>query len=378
MAPPQQLTQSILPKTHTISGELHQIRAYVDATNTRVSYISSLLSSTSTDEITEIKRAMKDAHRGLEKLEAQFRGLPSLKEVVEITGQVWSTYRRLRVLEEGLRDLRAVKKVSERVLITGEEAECEEIEEITDMREEEAVVVYVPSGAKRRMLCVNGDERERDEVKGIGNCRPELYMMSGALSAPPEREGTLPEYVDTDEEDTSSNEVFPTPNGEDAQNTGHISFSSGCGSTTLTSDSHFVLRRGSSRRRYSLRAVPKPRDEVIASMSKETHHTSVTLHDADVVREGSTSGWLTTLAIMSGLEDDRYVLPILTFIKIHEARDLKSWLVNHGYLQRSRSISRIERVLHFIFALQIGCRLETIAVMFSRSPRQVERWASFS
>jgi hypothetical protein len=370
-SPSKSQPQTAPPKTHTIAGELHQIRAYVDATNTRISYISSLLSNTSTDEITEIKRRLKDAHRGLEKLETRFRGLPSLKEVVEITGQVWNIYTRLRVLEEGLRDIRNVKEQvnRERGFVEGDK--IEEGGKVREMREGEAGVVYVPSGAKRRMLYIDGrvgSERRKNE-----NHDSETYMMSGGLSTLFDPEGSLPEYIDTDEEDTSSNEISSTPNGEETQNAGYNSFSSGCGSTTLKSDSHFVVRRLSSRRTYALRAVPKSRDEVIASMSVEMHRTSITLHDPDRGREGSTSGWLTTLAIMSGLEDGRYVLPILTFIKIHEVRDLKKWLVDRGFLQRSGSVSRIERVLHFIFVLQIGCRLETIAVMFSRSPREVQR-----
>jgi len=138
------------------------------------------------------------------------------------------------------------------------------------------------------------------------------------------------------------------------------------------SDSHFIVRWLSSRRTYSLRVVPKPRDEVIAGMSGEMHRASVTLHDPNREREGSSSSWLTTLAIMSGLEDGRYVLPILTFLKIHEVRDLKKWLIDRGFLPSFGSLSRIERVLHFIFVLQ-SYRLEAVAVIFSQSPKHVER-----
>lgn len=243
--------------------------------------------------------------------------------------------------------------------------------EIEEMREEQTVVVYVPSGAKRRMFCVDGESG--NETKKNGNCNSETYVMSGALPRLPNHQETLPEYVDTDEEETSVNKTSSMPNGGKIHGGGRTFLSSTHGSTTLNSDYHFVVRQHDSRRTCSLRAVPKPRDEVIAHMRGEMHRTSVELHDPDKVREGSTSGWLTTLAIMSGLEDDRYVLPILTFIKVHEVKDMKKWLIDRGCLQRSGSVSRIERVLHFIFALQMGCRLEMIAVMFSRSPRQVER-----
>ncbi|KAF2796124.1 hypothetical protein K505DRAFT_300904 [Melanomma pulvis-pyrius CBS 109.77] len=162
------------------------------------------------------------------------------------------------------------------------------------------------------------------------------------------------------------------PNGAEARESGHISWNSAEGSTTLNSDSLSVVRQRNSPRTYSLKALPKPRVEVLAIIDHEETVDSKSLLDPDRVREGSTSGWLTTLAIMSGMEDARYVLPELQCIKIHEVRDLKKWLVEHGYLHRSGAISRIERVLHFLFTVQMGCRLETIATLFSRSPRQVE------
>ncbi|KAF2713535.1 hypothetical protein K504DRAFT_334517, partial [Pleomassaria siparia CBS 279.74] len=116
---------------------------------------------------------------------------------------------------------------------------------------------------------------------------------------------------------------------------------------------------------------PRPKVGILAKIYEEEARASTELHDPDRVRMGSTSGWLITLAVMSGMEDDRYVLPKLACIKIHEVKDMKRWLLSNGYLQRSGAVSRIEKMLHFLFLLQMGCRMETIAIVFSRSPRQV-------
>jgi hypothetical protein len=72
---------------------------YIDTTDCFLCY--SRLSSTAADEITEIKRRLKDAHLGLEKLGTRFRGLPTLKEVMEATRKMWKIYTQLEVLEEG-------------------------------------------------------------------------------------------------------------------------------------------------------------------------------------------------------------------------------------------------------------------------------------
>jgi hypothetical protein len=40
--------------------------------------------------------------------------------------------------------------------------------------------------------------------------------------------------------------------------------------------------------------------------------------------------------------------------------------------EKSAVISRMEKVLHYFELLQTGCRYETIATVFSRTPRQVE------
>ncbi|KAF2006481.1 hypothetical protein P154DRAFT_399730, partial [Amniculicola lignicola CBS 123094] len=116
---------------------------------------------------------------------------------------------------------------------------------------------------------------------------------------------------------------------------------------------------------------PKPRALVLARLLVEQYSDSPRLQDPDKIRQGSTSGTVCTADIMTGVEDYRCVRPELAFLKLHEIRSLKQWLTEHQYLRRIGTISRIEKLLHLIFALQDGCRFEKIAVWFSRSPRQV-------
>jgi len=54
------------------------------------------------------------------------------------------------------------------------------------------------------------------ERRKSGNRNSEIYLMSGALSTPPDPEGSLPGYIDTDEGAISSNETCSMASGEKA------------------------------------------------------------------------------------------------------------------------------------------------------------------
>ncbi|KAF2623026.1 hypothetical protein BU25DRAFT_313189, partial [Macroventuria anomochaeta] len=115
-----------------------------------------------------------------------------------------------------------------------------------------------------------------------------------------------------------------------------------------------------------------PRIEVEARLREEESELAPILIEPDRQREGSCDGSMVTNMVMNNVLNEDYVLPYLHFIKHHELRALKQWLVDNHYVRRSAVISRMEKVLHCLELLQTGCRYETIATIFSRTPRQVE------
>jgi hypothetical protein len=116
---------------------------------------------------------------------------------------------------------------------------------------------------------------------------------------------------------------------------------------------------------------PQPRDEVIVRLQNEEANTSLHIRDAHKARRGSCNGFMVTDMVMSGVEDESFVLPYLHHIKHHEVRALKKWLTCNKLVHRSGTLSRMEKVLHAMQLLQTGSRYESIAVLFSRAPRQV-------
>jgi hypothetical protein len=117
----------------------------------------------------------------------------------------------------------------------------------------------------------------------------------------------------------------------------------------------------------------RPREEVMRNLLAEEYDGPETLmHDPDRKREGSTTGWLCAQDILCGVNDHRRIRPSLAFLKIHEVKSLKNWLVSHRYLKRSNGMSRVEKLLHCLFVLQDGARIETVAVYFSRTPTVVK------
>ncbi|KAL5119736.1 hypothetical protein ACEQ8H_002342 [Pleosporales sp. CAS-2024a] len=117
--------------------------------------------------------------------------------------------------------------------------------------------------------------------------------------------------------------------------------------------------------------LPQPRHEVLRRLAVSECSRSLYLTRPEIARRGSANGFHIASLIMSDVSDNRFVLPFLHHIKLHEVRSLKQWLVDQNLVSQSGSISRTEKVLHCIQLLQTGMRYESIAVVFSRTPRQV-------
>lgn len=117
--------------------------------------------------------------------------------------------------------------------------------------------------------------------------------------------------------------------------------------------------------------LKKTRIEVIESVAREEARGGPNLNDPTRKREGSADGTLITQAITTADANPYICVPHLGYIKIHEVRDLKLWLSRHNYLHQGKRISKTEKLLHLLTFLQLGCRFESVAVLFSRRPSEV-------
>lgn len=117
--------------------------------------------------------------------------------------------------------------------------------------------------------------------------------------------------------------------------------------------------------------LPQPRHEVLRRLQISESSRSLYLTRPDIPRRGSANGFHVASLVMSNVEDHGFVLPYLHYIKHHEVRGLKTWLLDRDLVRQSHGISRIEKLLHCVQLLQTGMRYESIAVVFSRTPRQV-------
>ncbi|KAF2820634.1 hypothetical protein CC86DRAFT_471208 [Ophiobolus disseminans] len=116
---------------------------------------------------------------------------------------------------------------------------------------------------------------------------------------------------------------------------------------------------------------PLPRATVIALLRHEERNSSLHLHDPDRIRTGSCTGFTISQLLLFGSTHPSFVLPYLPHIPLRSLRSLKKYLIAHGHILKSATISRTEKLLHCMQLLRTGNRYESIAVVFSRSPRQV-------
>jgi hypothetical protein len=400
----QHPSQTYAVPATVISGELQELRSLAELTKARVGNLEALLEPPALAQITKTKRLMRDAHRTLERLQRRVSEPESFALVGDATVEAWQVYQRLVKIEEKLR--RAVSDASSTDTIqsgaapqatTGVERRSQHRRHSSGRvsfalyprptpEERTAAEEAIQSTSQRPVRIrswLDAHEWEEDWRHLMAGVLP-----PAVLSAPPtpiDNEpqvsrfygpsfaGRVAERTDaisttaivsgeSSSEDISGLEAFPMPPGGLYSETG-----SGASAIVWIPASDDGLRSS-----YIETSRPAlTRHEVERRCAREETLTTIGLCDPDGKRKGSMSGFHATHAILAGIDDPNHCLPGLRFIKIHELKRLKEWLMQKLHLRRSGEISRTESVLHLIFVLQEGWRLETLAVLFSRTPRQV-------
>ncbi|KAI8933794.1 hypothetical protein NX059_009502 [Plenodomus lindquistii] len=291
-------------------------------------------------QVAEIKYGLRETHRVVEQLQAKrCRALGGEFEALaqEVMRFSWQSYKSAVLLEEKLKMLGSDGVQAEK--------EVQESDGLGAMRSKgKAAGVYIPTGALQR----------------AGSMRRESYRNLRT---------------------SSRFEPFV----EDGTKAGVLR--SNCSMASITSDSTTSTVRGTRSfiRRTSFSSVSSgsesSRTATVPQQSKvdvkrrihqEEINWKFALNEADTIRQGSCDGSSIAAMVMSGFQDDGLVLPNLHYIKVHELRALIEWMTETQAVTGSESMSCVEKVLHCVQLLQSGCRYESLAVIFSRSPRQIK------
>lgn len=362
---------SILPSYGKITEELDHIQNYLHEISAHMEFLHAIIGDEQSNisYATELKRKLKTAHRGLERFQAEScKGLgEEIKSLITFaTRHAWQSYRSMVTFEERLRNLESRENLPPLRRESDNDKKSMGTSSSTKKTYQQHGGVYIPTGARnhskgatrpRTMLQPSVDLRQRQQKRDTKEPVEDMSRVSSALPL----ELNLGGPVQAPDRDTASIH--------------------GSLAKVLTYDNpfpsnppHFLPQT----------AAPKPFPQPSsASVKLRLHHSeasqTLALDDPDTMRLGSCTGSTITAMIMSGIKDPRFVLPSFAYIKHHEVRALKAWLTARNYVTRTPrgrgrggGISRMEKVLHCIHLLQTGCRYESLAVMFSRSPRQVK------
>ena len=382
-----------------MANNLHQVEDYVRRTSVRVQDLEALVEQehSTIGQVTEIKRQLKTAHRNLEKL--HFDRCPSLGFEVNqwVQGAMrlaWQAYRRMVKLEEKLKSLPVSLSDSEdwigdyekeSPVMIGIEMEPERRSLETDTSagaaepsegESFRPTTYIPTGVKAARLSTHIPRAITIPPKEKRGKHSGTYRISGALS--------LTKRMPVAPSPTRASSFRGMPRKPPRLVTynkwyeGDGGYNGGYDSDDSLYETRLQRHRAEQRKGWSVVEdldpihATIPRVKVEARIRAEEAELAPVLIDPDRQRQGSCDGWTVTDMVMNNVVNEDYVLPYLRFIKHHELRALKQWLVDQRYLKKSAVVSRMEKVLHYFELLQTGFRYETIATVFSRTPRQVE------
>jgi hypothetical protein len=412
-----------------IVHELQQVRTHADLTASRIHYLQMLIDyeGATIAQVTELKRQLKETHGELEGFYRELQsdhGDDSAQAVRDVVREVWKAYRRMVKLEERLKG----EDGSSTSSTTGTVIKHPPSDRRCTGSEGRQKVYLTPvtspdttpglGGLKKRKRLPHDVKRSSADVERdntlITGALPGLQSAIRDTSS--DVINILRELPQLIAKGTQSQLSVVDSDGP-ASNDGHSSellhtnpsLSSGAYNKNrrrVSSDGHRSellhtnpsLSSGAycnghkskpchtdppmSRRAFSIHSAvppeethpelwPQPRDQVIERLRKEEINTFLHLREPGRVRRGSCNGFMISTMTLSGVQDPRFVLPHLHHIKPHEIRLLKQWFILGDYIRPSGPISRTEKLLHCIQLLQTGNRYETIAVVFSRSPRHI-------
>lgn len=336
------------PSIGTIPDRLDDIRDYVRGVSAYIHWLQSLTEHerSNVTRVTEIKRELKTAHRNLEKLDVEMYcelGDEIEALVKDAMRHAWRSYRSVVKLEEKLRGPQSCGDVGVKLRrISGPQNQRNTS---TDNGKVEG---YARSCTMEEKQAFHDALDMRQQPAGITHDE-DMYLMSGALP------------------------IEDRPPQVQVQRVGRAD-----AFEALRQLPHLLTHGAPSQCSESLHLpathpekIPQPRDEVKMRVQQEEANMDPTLRDPHKVRRGSCNGFMITEMTMHAIDDARFVLPYLHYMKLHELRAIKEWLGNAGFIVSSGSMSRMEKALLCIQLLQTGCRYEALAVIHSRSPHEV-------
>lgn len=405
----------------SIPQELQELRSLAELTKARVNNLEALLEPPALTQVTETKRIMRDAHRNLERLRIRVAGSESAVLIGEATVEAWQVYQRLVRFEEKLRkatteaaDVQVLRSASltphaptalrhtrhhsrhssgrvsfglrsgltiEKEATKDEQKQAprwpldvqtwSEPEEWEDEWKQLRLSAeqLPPAPASVFPATMVNEPQVAEFYEPLHGKKAARHFRNAAGSRQSSSEGLDALLAAILEERYGRREA----GGDDKREAKDITMP---GKNTVTVEpSHTADGLHALNLEYGVEALPTKlaptRKEVQKTCSEEETCTTIALCDPERKREGSMPGLSVTYAILAGIDDPMHCLPRLRFIKIHEVKRLKEWLTEELHLGRSGEISRVEKMLHLIFILQEGWRMETIAVLFSRTPLEV-------
>jgi len=322
-------------------------------------------------QVNEIKRGLKAMHRGLEKVHVERcpgQGDKLEASVGYVVRYAWRTYMSAVKLEERMKGLGSstsqilacdsTKDGNEKDKRAKRGGDVRKVHDSTRDGNGKDDSLYMNREVRKTCPSTSRKDRKSERQRPSKARRQyvesepgeELFLVSGALPIEDETTWAPSQGVEPDD---PLDALTITP---------HLYY------PDLTSKTSITL----SVVETNPEQIPQPRHEVKARLQEEEANSSFGLLDPDRVRRGSCNGFMITEMTMRGLEEPEFVLPYLHYMKIHELRCLKEWLADTGNVMQSQPVSRMEKVLLCMQLLQSGCRYEALAVIHSRSPRQVK------
>jgi hypothetical protein len=362
---PQRLPGPLFADMHTIHDDLDQLRAYNNQVHDRLMYFGEQPGPSVRDKIGQIKKESQESLRALERLQQRVMNqiLPNQQRagndvdaamLEDLEQESWTVYKIIMALEARINDADPERSDTylppraRRVMVAEARPNF--------FIEQDDGPGYRPISMGPPMNVIQPQPvrvRQYRSIEGaLGRANSRMYPTSGAL---PRRRGPVCDAgnrnVDLHEDGSTLKD-----SSSDAATNLYTNYSPD--SVPSLDQTHLVLT--------------KTRAEVEQDCFEEENMGTPILNGPDRRRTGSVPSYFATFAIMARLNDPDYYLPQFHHIKKCEVKDLKECLEERNVLQRTGNISRIEKLLHLLFLLQDGVRFETIAVLFSRTPRQVQ------